>query len=130
MTLLLDQRGDQIPMTEEVVKAAAENEQTGEEVMALLLDRIPITGVMVSMVAGRFDGKVMALLLDRRGDQITITKEVVKAAAGNSQSGKEVMALLLDRRGDQVAITEEVVKAAMGNYRSESLKPPLSPTLI
>jgi hypothetical protein len=51
-------------------------------------------------------------------DQITITEEVVKAAAGNYRCGKEVMALLLDRRGDQIAITEEVVKAAAGNYGS------------
>ena len=46
--------------------------------------------------------EVMALLLDRRGDQIQITEDVVKAAASNGQNGKEVMALLLDRRGDQI----------------------------
>ena len=37
----------------------------------------------------------MALLLDRQGDEITITEEVVKAAAGNYRNGEEVMALLL-----------------------------------
>jgi hypothetical protein len=36
----------------------------------------------------------MALLLDRRGDQIQITKDVVKAVASNDGNGKEVMALL------------------------------------
>ncbi|KAK4205473.1 ankyrin repeat-containing domain protein [Triangularia verruculosa] len=86
MTLLLNRRGDQINITEEVVKAAAGNWQNGKE--------------------------VMTLLLDRRGDQITITEEVVKAAAGNEGNGKEVMTLLLDRRGDHITITEEVVKAA------------------
>lgn len=30
---------------------------------------------------------MMTLLLDRKGDQITITEEVVKAAAGNKRSG-------------------------------------------
>ena len=53
MTLLLDRRGDDIPITEKVVEAAARNE------------------------------KVMTLLLDRRGDDIPITEEVVKAAARN-----------------------------------------------
>ncbi|KAH8879183.1 hypothetical protein GQ53DRAFT_46898 [Thozetella sp. PMI_491] len=54
----------------------------------------------------------MTLLLDRKGDQITITEEVVRAAAGNGGSGKEVMTLLLDRRGDQITITEELMRAA------------------
>ncbi|KAH7112398.1 vegetative incompatibility protein HET-E-1 [Dactylonectria macrodidyma] len=39
MGLLLDRRGDDIPITEEVVKAASGNEYNGEEVIALLLDR-------------------------------------------------------------------------------------------
>ncbi|KFY32484.1 hypothetical protein V493_00153, partial [Pseudogymnoascus sp. VKM F-4281 (FW-2241)] len=63
-------------ITDDVVKAAAGNWRSGKE--------------------------VMALLLDRRGDDVHITDDVVKAAAGNWSSGKEVMALLLDRRGDDV----------------------------
>jgi hypothetical protein len=38
----------------------------------------------------------MALLLERRGDEVKITDEVVKAAAGNKRSGGEVMTLLLE----------------------------------
>ncbi|KAM6514315.1 hypothetical protein FALCPG4_015465 [Fusarium falciforme] len=72
-------------VTKEVVKAAAGNEESGE--------------------------KVMALLLDKCGADIQITEEVVKAAAGNSRSGKGVLALLLDKRGAEIQITEEVVKA-------------------
>ena len=119
ITLLLDRRGAQITITEEVVQAAAGN-YSGKEVMTLLLDRrgdqITITEEVVKAAAGNYRSskEVMALLLDRRGDQITITEKVVQAAAGN-YSGKEVMALLLDRRGDQITITEEVVKAAAGN---------------
>ncbi len=56
--------------------------------------------------------EVTALLLDRRGDEITITEEVVKGAAGN---GKAVMALLLDRREDEITITEEMVKAGVNS---------------
>jgi len=52
---------------------------------------------------------VMALLLDRRGGDVLITKGAVKAAAGNGRSGKEIMALLLDRRGGDAPITEGVV---------------------
>ena len=43
----------------------------------------------------------MTLLLNRR-DQIQITEDVVKAAAGNIGNRKEVMILLLDRREDQI----------------------------
>ncbi|KAJ4176395.1 hypothetical protein NW755_014436, partial [Fusarium falciforme] len=69
-------------VTEEVVKAAAENEESGKE--------------------------ILALLLDKRGTEIQITEEVVKAAAENEESGKEILALLLDKRGTEIQITEEV----------------------
>ncbi|RSL80990.1 hypothetical protein CEP52_017293 [Fusarium oligoseptatum] len=73
-------------VTEEVVKAAAGNEESGE--------------------------KVMALLLDKRGAEIPITEEVIEAAAGNFRSGKEILALLLDKRGVEIKISEGIVKAA------------------
>jgi hypothetical protein len=68
--------------------------------------------------AARRNGKVMALLLDRLGDQVTITEEVVMAAAGNLWNGKKVIALLLDQRCDQITITENVVMATTNNWRS------------
>lgn len=40
---------------------------------------------------------------------VTITVEVVKAAAGNPLSGEGVMELLLQRRGADVTITDEAV---------------------
>ena len=79
-----------LKITEEVVKAAAGNQEKGEE--------------------------VMTLLLQERGGDVKITEEVVKAAAGNLGNGEEVMALLLQERGGDVEITEEVVKAAAGNW--------------
>ncbi|KAK1673679.1 hypothetical protein BDP55DRAFT_555924 [Colletotrichum godetiae] len=124
MTLFLDRRGDQITITEGVVRAAAGNNQNGEEeVMTLLLDRrgdqITITEEVVKATAGNEENgkEIMTLLLDRRGDQITITEGVVRAAAGNNRNGKEVMTLLLDRRGGQITITEEVVRAAARNWK-------------
>lgn len=63
---------------------------------------VPFSLETVLAAAGNCENgkEVMTLLLDRRGDQITITEEVVKAAARNSWNGKEVMTLLLDRRGE------------------------------
>jgi hypothetical protein len=73
MALLLSQRGDNIRITGDVVKAAAANWN------------------------GR---RVMTLLLDQRGGDIEITEEVVEAATLNYNG--EVMAVLLDRRGDDI----------------------------
>ncbi|KAK2061333.1 hypothetical protein LY76DRAFT_644041 [Colletotrichum caudatum] len=73
-------------MTRVVIKAAAANEESGKD--------------------------IMALLLDKRGDNIQITKEIVKAAAENWGNGQEIMALLLDKCGDDIQITKEIVRAA------------------
>ena len=54
----------------------------------------------------------MALLLDRRGGNVPITKGVLEAAAGNRKSGKEIMALLLDRRAGDILITKGVINLA------------------
>jgi hypothetical protein len=62
MALLLDRRGADVQITEDVVKAAAGNRGKG------------------------------------RRSEIQITQEVVKLAAGNDSSGQEVMKLLLDPR--------------------------------
>jgi hypothetical protein len=108
-------------ITEEVVKVAAANENSGKKVIALLFNQrgadVLITKEVVkAATANKHRGKeVMALLLDQRGADVLITEKVVKAAAGNSGNGKEVMALLLDQRGAEVVITEEVVKAAAAN---------------
>ncbi|KAM0313967.1 hypothetical protein ACHAO8_005074 [Botrytis cinerea] len=50
--------------------------------------------------------------------RVSITKEVIEAAARNNESGEEVLELLFEERGAEVMITEEVVKAAAGNRRS------------
>ncbi|KIM99850.1 hypothetical protein OIDMADRAFT_125975 [Oidiodendron maius Zn] len=92
MKILLEQRGDEIKITEEIVKVAAEN--------------------------GQSDGRVMKVLLDQRGDEIKITEEIVKAAAKNEASGDRAMKILLKQRGDEVKITEEIVKAAAENWES------------
>ncbi|EMD59837.1 hypothetical protein COCSADRAFT_164696 [Bipolaris sorokiniana ND90Pr] len=49
----------------------------------------------------------MTLLLNKHGDEVQITQEVVVAATQNDDSSKEVIALLLNKRGDEVQITED-----------------------
>ncbi|RSL79052.1 hypothetical protein CEP52_017570 [Fusarium oligoseptatum] len=123
-------------VNEEVVEAAVKNEESGEKVMALLLDKggtkIQITEEVIKAAAGnsRSGREILALLLDNRGTEITITEGVVKAvpgaeipttegvveaAAKNEESGKEIMTLLLDKGGTEIQITEGVIKAAAKN---------------
>jgi len=111
--LLLDRRGSEVKITEEVVKAAVENWGNGEDIMMLLLDRqwseVKIIEEAVAQIAKLFDKEVMMLLLNKRESEVKITEEVVTAAAENWGNGEDIMMLLLDRRGSEVKITEEAV---------------------
>jgi hypothetical protein len=60
--LLLEQRGEDVVVTEEVVKAAAGNKDSGKE--------------------------VMQLLLEQRGEDVVVTEEVVKQQLGMSIMGR------------------------------------------
>ncbi|KAL5085380.1 hypothetical protein Trisim1_010606 [Trichoderma cf. simile WF8] len=101
-------------VNERVLAASAGNWRNGDEIMTLLFDRredqITITEDIVKTAARNSNKEVMALLLDRRGDHITITEDIIKAATRNF--GSEVMALLFERRGGQIKITKDIVKAA------------------
>ncbi|OAL55020.1 hypothetical protein IQ07DRAFT_608823 [Pyrenochaeta sp. DS3sAY3a] len=118
VTILLKRCGADI--TEEALKAAAENYKRGSDLVTLLLDRcgtdVTITEEVAKAAArNRYDGKrVMELLLDRRGADVPITEGVMKAAAGNYSNGLKVIQLLHERKVD-FPITEEVVKMAAGN---------------
>jgi hypothetical protein len=40
----------------------------------------------------------VGLLLEKNGDQVPITKKVLKAVIGSIRTGQEIMALLLEKR--------------------------------
>ena len=83
MGLLLELSKD-VVLTDDLVEVAAENNESGKDILELLLhkENIQIADGAVAAIAKRFDAEVMKLLPDGRGD-IKITEEVVKAAAGN-----------------------------------------------
>ena len=65
-----------------------------------------------------YNGKeLMKLLLQERGQEISITEAVVKAAASNGGNGKEIMRLLLQERDQEISITEAV---ALGSPNLEA----------
>jgi hypothetical protein len=116
VAILLEQRGADVQITEEVVEAAAGNWKSGRNVTTLLLNYqetdLQITKGMIMAAANNGgDGKeVMTLLLDRRGANAQIAEEVVIAVVEHMD--EDEVALLLEQ-GD-VQVTEEVIEAAEG----------------
>src|SRR5436190_21662566 len=82
MTLLLDRRGADVQITEEVV----------------------------ALIAARFGQEVMAMLLDRRGADVQITEEVVKTGRAKCREREEMM-VIVDRRGDERKKGKEGMRA-------------------
>lgn len=124
MRLFLD-RGDEVHITEAVVKAAAGNPFEGTEILTLLLDRrgdeTHITeDVMKTAASNNIRGTgIIELLLNRKGEEIRITEEIVKAAVSNKRIDEELLTRLLDRGGDEIHITEEIVMAAVSDEGNE-----------
>lgn len=79
-----------------VVEAAAENEERGKE--------------------------VMQLLLEKRGAEVIVTKEVIRRAALNQKSGKEVTLLLLEQGPANMVLTEDIVRSIAANFDIEVMR--------
>lgn len=102
LEILLKGQEGQVAVTKDIVKAAASNKACGKQVMRLLIiqpvKHVTIEEEAVASIAESFDGEMMALLLGQRGDQVTVTEDVVKAGAKNSKSANEVTELLLEHQ--------------------------------
>ncbi|CAN9220044.1 unnamed protein product [Alternaria alternata] len=83
----LRRRGLEVPLSEDMIKAAAENEENGQE--------------------------IMSCLLQQRGHEILVTEEVIKAALGNKKNGLDIMKFLFQERRDEMTITGGIIKAAV-----------------
>ncbi|KAF2181720.1 hypothetical protein K469DRAFT_588829, partial [Zopfia rhizophila CBS 207.26] len=103
------------------MEVAAENEESGKDIMELLLREYDaqITDDAVLAIAERFDVEVIRLMMDER-ENVKVTERVIKkAAARNCTNGKEAMTLLLEHRHQDVLITAEVVKAMARHFDKE-----------
>lgn len=124
--LLAHTMTQRVRVTDEVVKAAAGNWESGEEIITLLLDQrgpeIKITEDVIIAAAGNWESgkEILALLLDQHNSEINITENIIIAAAGNRRNAKGIIALLLDQRSPEIKITENIIIAAAKNkYNSE-----------
>ncbi|KAJ6109516.1 NACHT domain-containing protein [Penicillium sp. IBT 16267x] len=108
--ILMEYKGAEVSITEEMVKTAAENWGCGRRLMNMLLDRhgtIPITEeVLIAAVENELCGKeVISTLIDRCSPHMTITEALVESAANNKRN-RDVISFLLGRAGAEPEITE------------------------
>jgi hypothetical protein len=119
---VLERQGGEVKITEDVLRAAAENLKNGKEVMALLLEQrgseVDITEGVVEALAWNWGNgeEVMALLLQQRIDGFQITPGLIAELAESFSA--DCIALLLKQRGSEVEITEGVKTAATRNLKS------------
>ncbi|KAK1852529.1 het domain protein [Colletotrichum chrysophilum] len=59
----------------------------------------------------------VAFVLDTQGTPVTMTENLLVAAAENEYCGKSVMEVLLKRSDDQISVTDNCLKAAMTHSR-------------
>ncbi|KAL7789036.1 hypothetical protein V8C37DRAFT_387023 [Trichoderma ceciliae] len=119
ITLLLEQRGQDMPITEEFVNTLTR--YLDKEVMMLLLEKrgqdMPITEEIVNTITGWFNKKVILLLLKKRCQDMPISEEIVNNIARCYE--EEVMMLLLKKRGQDMPITEEIVNTIARRFNKE-----------
>uniref|UniRef100_L2FSN8 And ankyrin domain protein n=1 Tax=Colletotrichum fructicola (strain Nara gc5) TaxID=1213859 RepID=L2FSN8_COLFN len=134
--VLLDGREDQITITEKcLIAAMSPRPYDGldhRDTIELLLNnkaiRVSPTEKFLIERVGADDLEIletywlMTRLLDKRkGDQITITENVLvvaAAAASKSQYLNHMMSLLLERKKNQITITEDVLIAVAANEKN------------
>lgn len=112
MELLLDRLEDNVPVTEYVVEAAIQSE--GNAVIPLLLSeggrRISFTESMVILaIMRRDDGNVLQLIIDRQGDNFTVTEKMLLEVA--TSTNIRIIRLVLDRTRRNMEITGSIIEA-------------------
>lgn len=90
MRRLLDCRGDEIEITEEIVTAAVAVEHSRSL-------------------------RLIELFYERRGTRLPIKEQVLKAVAWNASYGRQLMELIFRWWGDAIKITEDTLQAAVAS---------------
>ena len=130
IAVLLDQRGANVQITENVVRAAVDyNDEEGtQRKMAVLLRRLaqadtPITIASTALIVGHCPGELIAALLDHRGADVPITEEVVKAAVHSDAKVTQGKIAVLFKRLAQsdVPITVELTATIVRTLDEEVL---------
>ncbi|KAI1351104.1 hypothetical protein F5Y01DRAFT_284019 [Xylaria sp. FL0043] len=125
--ILFERRGEQIEISEDLLKKAVRDAR-GMKGVSLLLEKAGkkahvTSAIMQAAAENCWCGREMLdLLLKQRGEGIPISEEIVVAAAGNMRCSEEIMDLLLEKRGKQVQISEAIlIKAARNDWSGDKI---------
>jgi hypothetical protein len=89
------------------------------ETMSKLLEDLTSRNVASFLkLAETSDMSDVGRFLNRRGLEVPLSEDMIKAVAGNEKYGRDIMSLLLEKRGREVKVTEGVIKAAARNATS------------
>ncbi|KAL5092096.1 hypothetical protein Trisim1_001987 [Trichoderma cf. simile WF8] len=119
--LLLEFQGS-VEITANLVKLAANNYESGKDIMEIILRKVNTDiseEAMVAIAAG-FGIETMNLVLSTR-DHVKITSEVLSAAIKNKHGGKEMVDFLLEQSGQDTPIMEEVIELIAGRYLTDTM---------
>lgn len=97
--LFIMRRGLEVSLSEDMIKAAAENQENGT--------------------------KIINFLIQKRGSEITVTDGVIRAAARNRTSGRDIITLLFQKREGEFKLTKaawEMMHDVFGGEYEEILK--------
>lgn len=98
MLLLLDQPGSSALITQVVWEKVPRLRYSDRvTLLKLLLGKITITEEMTATFVRLFNRESVELLLDRRGADVLVTADVMKAALENANSSKELTLLFFNR---------------------------------
>ncbi|VUC22857.1 unnamed protein product [Clonostachys rosea] len=119
---LLETQSVDIRITEGLVRAAAENSESGDAILKLLISRCSIKATIsegaVKAIVEKFDHAVFRLLYDKRGGEIPITEEIIEAASKSVGSGDKTLELLFREKRNEVQITERMATVIARNSTS------------
>ncbi|UKZ61131.1 uncharacterized protein TrAtP1_002402 [Trichoderma atroviride] len=128
MAALFEVTKDEIPITEEVLRAVARNNSSqGHTIMSTILekkgDEIQMTeAVLMEAASSERGDDILRAIFSGTGDEIQITENVLKAAVGNEFGHVfGIMEVIFKQKGDQIHITEEVLKLALASSYSISI---------
>lgn len=124
MPILLEHAREEEPnatvITEDVLKAAVENTESGDALVSLLLGQQNASAaitedVVIAAVENEDHGHNIIEQLLKCDSHIPVSPAVLAAGAGNMQQGLRITKLLLAHCQDNTLITEDVIISAIHN---------------
>ncbi|KAK1671055.1 hypothetical protein BDP55DRAFT_321789 [Colletotrichum godetiae] len=107
--VLLEEYGDDIKITEDIMEAIFDNQYCGDKIMGVFLDKYPheirITEKFVKMAAASRCSGMMALILNKCGEKVCITDELIASC----YSATGIQAIITRRKEYKLQVTEHVL---------------------